>query len=276
MNLALTIVIAVLLVCFVLFFYFMHRYYKKQLKKEVKRAQKSEQLKSAFIDNVCHTLRTPLNAISGYSSMILEENDETMNAANVKEMSSHINNNSKDLLAFVEQLFEMSKFEGITPSFTFIEVNLTELMASYRREALVMTKPDVSVHVRTDLSPHCKATLDTNLMHQLMMHLLSNAAKYCMEGDIVINYSYERKGMKVTITYLGNGKSEMIGSDIYSFLQNEDALKHVNESSILGISICKAIVEMLGGEFFMDTAYERKTVVNFWFPCKMRDKHLDM
>jgi K+-sensing histidine kinase KdpD len=276
MIFVLMIVIVVLLVGFVLALFFMHCHYEKQLKKEVKRAQKSEQLKSAFIDNVCHTLRTPLNAILGYSNMILEENDETMNAAHVKEMSSNINNNSKDLLAFVEQLFEISKFEGITPSFTFIEVNLTELMASYRREALALTKPDVSVRVRTDLSPHCKAMLDTNLMHQLMMHLLSNAAKCCLEGDIIINYNHERKGLKVTITYLGNGKAELIGSDIYSFLQKEDALKHVNESSILGLSICKAIVEMLGGEFFMDTAYERKTVVNFWFPCKMRDKHMDM
>jgi K+-sensing histidine kinase KdpD len=269
-------VIVVLLVCFALGLLSMQYYYKKQLKKEVKRAQKSEQLKSAFIDNVCHTLRTPLNAILGYSNMILEEDDDTMQAEHIKEMSSKIKKNSKDLLGFVEQLFEMSKFEGITPSFTFIEINLTELMASYRREALGMTKPDVSVHVRTDLSPHCKATLDTNLMHQLMMHLLSNAAKNCIEGDIVINYSCERKGLKVTITYMGNGKAEIIGSDIYSFLQKEDALTNVNESSILGLSICKAIVEMLGGEFFMDTAYERKTVVNFWFPCKMRDKHLHM
>lgn len=37
----------------------------------------------------------------------------------------------------------MSKFEGITPSFTFIEVNLSELMASYRRETMNLTKPDV-------------------------------------------------------------------------------------------------------------------------------------
>lgn len=276
MNFVLICIIVVLVTFFVLALIVEHFYYEKQLKKEVRRAQRSEQLKSAFIDNVCHTLRTPLNAILGYSNMILEENDETMQAAHVKEMGTHIKQDSEELLGFVDQLFEMSKFEGITPSFTFIEVNLTELMASYRREALNITKPDVSVRVRTDLSPHCKAMLDTNLMHQLMMHLLTNAAKCCNEGDIVINYGNERKGLKVTITYQGNGKAELIGSDIYSFLQKEDALKHVNESSILGLSICKAIVEMLGGEYFMDTAYERKTVVYFWFPCKMRDKHLDM
>lgn len=55
MNFVLIIVIVVLLVGFVLALYFMHCHYEKQMKKEVKRAQKSEQLKSAFIDNVCHT-----------------------------------------------------------------------------------------------------------------------------------------------------------------------------------------------------------------------------
>lgn len=276
MDLVLVIVICLLLVGFGIAFFFCRRHYEQLLKKEVKRAQKSEQLKSAFIENVSHTLRTPLNAILGYSNMMLEEPDELMQPAQVKEMAANIKTDSEELIGFVGQLFEMSKFEGITPSFTFIEVNLTELMASYRREALNITKPDVSVRVKTDLSPHCKAWLDTNLMHQLMMQLLTNAARYTSQGDIIINYSNERRGLKVMITYSGNGKAELIGTDIYSFLQKEDALKHVNESSILGLSLCRAIVEMLGGEFYMDTEYERKTVASFWFPCRMRDRYKDM
>ena len=275
MNMVLLIAI-VLVVGFLLILFSVRRHYVKLLRRAVKRAQKSEQLKSAFIDNVSHTLRTPLNAILGYSNMILDENDKAMQPAVVKEMANNIKIDSQELIGFVEQLFEMSKFEGITPSFTFIEVNLTELMASYRREALVIVNPDVSVHVRTDLSPHCKAMIDTNLMHQLMMHLLTHASRHTSQGNIVIQYGYERKGLKVNITHSGNGKAELIGADIYSFLQKEDALKHVNESSIFGLSICKAIVEMLGGEFYIDTEYERKTVASFWFPCKMRDKHLGM
>ena len=276
MEIVLIVIILLLLIGGAIGAWCMYRHYMQLLKKEVKRAQQSEQLKSVFIENVSRTLRTPLNAILGYSNMILEEKDESMQPAMVKEMAGHIKVDSEELLGFVAQLFEMSKFEGITPSFTFIEVNLTELMASYRREALNIAKPDVSVRVRTDLSPHCKAFLDTNLMHQLMMHLLTNATRHTSQGDIIIAYANERRGLKVTITYSGNGKAELIGSDIYSFLQKEDALKHVNESSILGLSLCKAIVEMLGGEFYMDTEYERKTVASFWFPCKMRDRHKDV
>lgn len=264
---------ALLLVVFSVFCYLVRYYYSRKLRKAVRRAQKSEQLKSAFVDNVSRSLRSPLNAILGYSNMIVEENDATMQPAQVKELARNISNDTQQLIDFVSQLIEMSKFEGITPSFTFIEVNLTELMASYRREAMTMTKPDVTVRVSSDLSPHCRAVLDTNFMHQLMMHLLANAARHVTQGDIVIKYGHERKGLKVAVTYTGIGQAELLGADIYSFLQKEDALKNVNGSSVLGLSICKAIVEMLGGEFYMDTEYDKKTVASFWFPCKMKDTH---
>jgi signal transduction histidine kinase len=105
---------------------------------------------------------------------------------------------------------------------------------------------------------------------------LANAATHITQGDIVIRYGYERKGLKVSITYAGIGQAELLGEDIYSFLQKEDALTQVNESSVLGLSICRAIVEMLGGEFYMDTEYDKKTVASFWFPCKMTDQHKGM
>lgn len=272
----LVLILIVLLIVFCIGFFFVYVHYRKLLKNAIRRAQKSEQLKSVFIDNASHTLRSPLNAILGYSNMILEEKDESIQPAQVKELAKNISTDCQQMINFVSQLLELSKYEGIIPSFTFIEVNLTELMASYRREAMTMTKPDVTVRVTTDLSPHCRAELDTNFMHQLMMHLLANAARHITQGDIVIKYGKERKGIKVSVSYTGMGQAELIGADIYSFLQKEDALKATGELSVLGLSICRAIVEMLGGEFYMDTEYDKKTVASFWFPCKMKDAHKDM
>jgi K+-sensing histidine kinase KdpD len=243
------------------------------LKREVYRAQKSEQLKSVFLDNASRTLRTPLKAILGYSTLLLE--DENIQPEQVKEMAIHINNNTQELLGFVKQLLDLSSFEGGIPSFTFIEVNLAELMASYRREALNITKPNVTVRIKTDLSPHCKATLDTNFMHQLMMHLLTNAANHASQGEITIVYGNERKGLKVNITYLGNGQAEVISEDIFSFLQ-KDALRLTDDTESLGLPICKAIVDAVGGELEIDTTDNgRKTVASFWIPCKMRDRYKD-
>lgn len=255
-------------------FYLLHLYYQKKLRKEIKRAQKSERLKSVFLDNVSHALRTPLNAILGYSSLILEEPDANLHPKQIKDMASNIHKNTQQLTDFVKQLLELSGFEGDMPTFTLIQVNLAELMASYRREALNFTKPDVSVRLRTNLSPHCKVLLDTNLMHQIMMHLLKTAANHTAEGDITINYGNERKGLKVTITYTGSGQSQLISEDIFSFLQSESDLSLLNESSTLSLSICKSIIDSLEGELDIDTESNgRKTIESFWFPCKMVDLH---
>lgn len=272
MGTLLWIVNFVLLIGFAVALFFIHRYYNQQLKREVNRAQKSERLKSVFLDNASQTLRAPLNAILGYSNMILEEKNETMDAVQVKQMVGHIQQSSQELLEFLKQLMDLSNFDGGMPSFTFIEVNLAELMASYRREAMNLTKANVSVRVRTDLSPHCKVTLDTNFMHQLMMHLLNNAAKHATQGEIVVTYTSERKGLKVMINYLGNGQADVINEDIFSYLQ-KDALKMNGDVNGLGLPICKAIIDAVGGELDIDTQDGRKTVAQFWFPCKMRDKH---
>lgn len=184
----------------------------------------------------------------------------------------HINNNTQELLGFIKQLMDLSSYEGGMLAFTFIEVNLAELMASYRRETLNITKPDVSVRIKTDLSSHCKATLDTNFMHQLMMHLLTNAANHASKGEITVVYGYERKGLKVTITYLGNGQSDVISEDLFTYLQ-KDAMALTDETENLGLPICKAIIDAVGGELDIDSENGRKTVASFWFPCKIRDKH---
>ena len=275
MNAVTLFVIIILLIAFGICLVLVRRHYTKLLDVANKRAQKSQQLKSVFIDNISRTLRSPLQVIEGFCNMILDEKDENMQPAQVRESMLNISSHTQELIDFVAQLHEMSKFEGITPSFTFIEVNLSELMASYRREAMNYTKPDVSVRVTTDLSPHCKAILDTNLMHQLMMHLLTNAAAHVTRGDILVKYGAERNGLKITINFIGIGQSELVGVDIYSLLQEENALKDSVMSSALGLAISKAIVEMFGGEFYMDSDND-KTLASVWFPCQLKDTYKDL
>ena len=155
-------------------------------------------------------------------------------------------------------------------TFSMIEVNLAELMASYRREVLRDTAPNVTVRIRTKLSPHCKATLDTNLMHELIMHLLRNAALHTAMGSITLEYGRERNGMKIIITDTGTGIPEKYMDSIFSMLHNEDSLTLANEATGLGLSICKAIVDALQGTIAINTEKDKGTVVTVWFPCRMK------
>ena len=271
------IVIIALVVLFAVGLYFVRRGYLKKLNREVKRAQSSERIKTIFLANVSHALRTPLNAIIGFSDFLMKEQEKgQVDPEQLKEAATHINQNGHQLLFFIQQLLELSNFESSVLTFSLIEVNLAELMASYRREAMHETNPNVSVLVRSSLSPHCKATLDTNLMHQLMMHLLRNSAHFTKEGSITINYEYERKGMRVTITDTGEGIPQEYLDNAFSLLHAEDSLTLENRATELGLSICKAIIDGMGGEISLTSEPGKGTTATVWFPCRMRDMTKDV
>ncbi len=271
------IVIIALVVLFAVGLYFVRRGYLRKLNREVKRAQSSERIKTIFLANVSHALRTPLNAIIGFSDFLMKEQEKgQVDPEQLKEAATHINQNGHQLLFFIQQLLELSNFESSVLTFSLIEVNLAELMASYRREAMHETNPNVSVLVRSSLSPHCKATLDTNLMHQLMMHLLRNSAHFTKEGSITINYEYERKGMRVTITDTGEGIPQEYLDNAFSLLHAEDSLTLENRATELGLSICKAIIDGMGGEISLSAEPGKGSTATVWFPCRMRDMTKDV
>ena len=122
------ILLLALTAVFVVCFFIIRSIYQARLLTEVGRAQRSERVKTVFMANVSHALRTPLNAII-YDSQKIAEHDD-IDSQQLQSMASSINQNAKQLMYFVSQLLELSNFESSMASFTLIEVNLAELMAS--------------------------------------------------------------------------------------------------------------------------------------------------
>ena len=267
------IIIIVLLLVFVASFFYLRYYYQRLLQSEVVRARRSEHIKTVFLANVSHALRVPLNSIINKSSEILADGVENMRAHQISDALTQINKDGNQLLFFVSQLLELSNFESGMHTFTYIEVNLAELMASYRREAQRDVNPNVSVFVRSQLSPHCKGTLDTNLMYQLMMHLLQNAIRHTTEGSITIQYEGERNGLRVNIIDTGTGVEQSIQSNISNVFQSNESINLFNSSSGLGLSICKAIVDGMNGDISLQSDPGKGTTVSVFFPCRLRDKN---
>jgi signal transduction histidine kinase len=112
-------------------------------------------------------------------------------------------------------------------------------------------------------------------MHQLVMHLLTNAVQHTTQGCITIKYEHERNGLAVTISDTGCGISKQFKENLFSMLHNENALTLANQASGLGLSICKAITDSLRGEINITSEENKGTVAKFWFPCRMRDMDKD-
>ena len=264
-----SVVVITIAVCFFL----MRRYYLRLLHYEVERARRSEHIKTVFLANVSHALRNPLHSIITTSDEALSTGVADMRPQQITDAFSQISKDSNQLMYFISELIELSNIESNVMTFTLIEVNMAELMQSYRREAQRDAAEGVSVVVRSSLSPHCKGTLDTTLMYQLMKHLLQGAVRHTTEGTITINYEHERQGLRVTVTDTGTGLSPESQNIAASVLNDNESLNLFRQSSGLGLSICKAIVDGMSGEMSLDSTPGKGTTVTIYFPCKLRDKN---
>ena len=264
-----SIIFILILVLFAICLFLVQHYYHVRLRNEIGRAQRSERIKTVFMANVSHALRTPLNAIITDSQKLLD--NEESDPKKLKAMMATINQNGKQLLYFISQLLELSSFDSNMATFTLIEVNLAELIASYRREAQRDAGANVQVFVRSPLSPHAKGMVDTNLMYQLMTHLLHNALAHTQEGTITIDYDYADNGLKIEVIDTGDGEPQDFKSNFSTLIQGNDSLALFNQRSGLGLSICKSIVEGLHGTIELKSEKGKGTHVTVWIPCKMRD-----
>ena len=264
-----SIIFILILVLFAICLFLVQHYYHVRLRNEIGRAQRSERIKTVFMANVSHALRTPLNAIITDSQKLLD--NEESDPKKLKAMMTTINQNGKQLLYFISQLLELSSFDSNMATFTLIEVNLAELIASYRREAQRDAGAEVTVVVRSPLSPHAKGMVDTNLMYQLMTHLLHNALAHTQEGTITIDYDYADNGLKIEVIDTGDGEPQDFKSNFSTLIQGNDSLALINQRSGLGLSICKSIVEGLHGTIELKSEKGKGTHVTVWIPCKMRD-----
>ena len=264
-----SVVVITIAVCFFL----MRRYYLRLLHYEVERARRSEHIKTVFLANVSHALRNPLHSIITTSDEALSTGVDDTRPQQIADAFTQISKDSNQLMYFISELIELSNIESNVMTFTLIEVNMAELMQSYRREAQRDAAEGVSVVVRSSLSPHCKGTLDTTLMYQLMKHLLQGAVRHTTEGTITIKYEHERQGLRVTISDTGTGMSPESQSVAASVLNGSESLNLFNATSGLGLSISKSIVDSLGGEMSLDSTPGKGTTVSVYFPCKLRDKN---
>jgi len=251
-------------------FFVVRRYYLMRLHNEVTRAQRSERIKTVFLANVSQALRSPLNSMIRISDQVAKKEPEDINPVDVIDQAVQINQYGRQLMYFISQLLELSNFESSMGNFTMIEVNLAELMASYRREAMRDASPGVSILVRSSLSPHCKAELDTNLMYQLMMHLLRNAVAHTKEGTISLSYEQERHGLKIVVADTGDGMTQKLQNSLSTMFQQGDSLNLFSKDSGLGLSICKSIIDSLKGEIDLVSEPGKGTTVTLWFPCTLR------
>ena len=211
-----------------------------------------DRLKSQFLANMSHELRTPLNSIIGFSRVILKGIDGPVTELQEQDLNA-IYNSGQHLLRLINDILDLSKIEAGKMELAFDDVNLSELLQSVipTVEGLIKDKPiQLIQNIAPDI-PIIRA--DSMRIRQVVLNLLSNAAKFTEEGSITVEAGVEmnKEGQPeavVKVTDTGPGISPEDQKKLFqAFSQVDASPTRKTGGTGLGLSICLRLIELHGG-----------------------------
>jgi signal transduction histidine kinase/CheY-like chemotaxis protein len=213
--------------------------------------------KSQFLANMGHELRTPLNAIIGYSEMIQEDaEDKGMNEL-VPDLKK-IRDAGKHLLGIINDILDLSKIEAGNAAL-YIEAFKISMMV----EDLGTTASPLIEKNNNSLKIHYTENIgtmraDIKRVRQVLLNLLSNAAKFTENGIITLEASRESNlgtnWIIFKVADTGIGMSDDQKSKVFrAFSQVDDSATRKYGGAGLGLVICKRYCEMMGGNIAFES-----------------------
>lgn len=236
---------------------------EKQLSQEKEKAEEASRMKSAFLANMSHEIRTPLNAIVGFSALLAESSTLAEERA---EFTSIIHNNTELLLNLVNDVLDLSRMETGDMNFKLQDYPLTECCQQALDSVRHRIPENVKLTYTPDPSPVTVHT-DRLRLQQLLINLLTNAAKFTHEGEINLAYEKEKGGKTVRIAVTDTGCGIPLEKQAAIFKRFEK-LDDYKPGAGLGLSICRLIAEHLGGNIWVDSSYTKGARFIFIHPCK--------
>lgn len=227
-------------------------------------AEKAE-LKQSFLANMSHEIRTPLNSIVGFSNILAT--DEELTSDDKQEYIDTINKNSDLLLKLVNDILELSRIESGYMSFCYKKCVVKDLVDDVYMTHQVLITPRLDFH-KEEEEISLEIDVDRERLIQVLTNFLNNATKFTESGSIKIGYYYvsEEEAVHIYVEDTGRGipreEQQMIFSRFYK--QNE-----FSQGAGLGLSICKVIVEKLGGKITLKSEAGKGSCFTVILPCRI-------
>lgn len=215
------------------------------LEKKKLEAEKSNKLKSAFIANMSHDIRTPLNAIQGFSEIIAFCDDKKER----EEFYKIIKYNTEQLINFVNSILDFAKLESGFMDMKITEFELNSFCKNIFKSENILKPADVKfIYEEQDEPLMIKS--DGSRLSQVLNNIIGNAFKFTDKG--YVKFGYEKEGNLIKFHIKDNG--EGIPADkLNKVFDRFEKLNSYKPGSGLGMSICKTIVEKLGGEIWLNS-----------------------
>jgi len=238
----------------------------EELSCALEKSLRSDKLKSHFLANISHEVRTPLNAIVGLSRFL---NDEDLKKEDKADFTREIQRSSDSLLTFFDNIIDYSLIETgqLSLSYTSFELNgFVEEIACYYEVVF----GDAEQHLLVDNRIAQESTLlntDRRRLRQVLDHLIQNSSKFAVQGEIGLEFSQEADIFQICVWDSGPGIPDEVKISLFEpFIRSDDAQVQAVRGVGLGLSICKGLVQLLGGELLLVTGVQRGSRFCLKFP----------
>ena len=244
------------------------RIYEKE-KEIARRLRKTEAFRSRFLAHMSHELREPLTNIIGFSRLILKGLDGPITDQQERDVRI-IHANSQHLLGLIDDLLDVSQIDAGLVELNFQEVHLPEMIDSVMAttNALVRDK-EIELHQEVGDLPEVEA--DPTRIRQVLLKLLTNAAKFTEQGSIAVRAWTEDHGRAdrvfISVSDTGRGISTADQKRVFERFEQGtlDDGRRPNGAG-LGLALSKEFVEMHGGEIWVESEPGRGSTFTLSLP----------
>jgi signal transduction histidine kinase len=240
--------------------------YEKTLLEAKKKAEESDELKTAFLNNISHEIRTPLNGIIGFSDLLTNTDPSKELKQNFNEI---IRSSCNQLLSTISNVLELSKIQTgeVAKVITDVSVEKSLNIIIQTFEKAANDKGILIIRKFPDNSGITFFQTDEGKLHQILSNLISNAIKFTNTGYIEIGFEIQDSFIQFHVKDSGIGINPEKSKYLYDiFNQGDIALGRKYGGIGIGLSITKAFVELLGGKIWFDSRLEYGTVFYFTLP----------
>ncbi len=244
--------------------------YILSLQQETSKAKTSDELKSSFLANMSHEIRTPMNSIIGFSKLLASDHIPDLQK---KDFTQYIQTSSEILLNLVDDIIDIAKIEAGELKIVKKDCDLyalgNELLQTSLETRKRFNKNGIQLFFKADPAlTETRIKTDPFRLRQILVNLINNAIKFTDAGSVEFGYSVpDDSRIEFYVKDTGPGLTR---EELDMIFERFKRARRSEEKNIvgtgLGLAIAKNLVQLLGGEMWVDSTANVGTTFLFTIP----------
>ncbi|KMT21129.1 ATP-binding protein [Clostridium cylindrosporum] len=231
---------------------------KEEKEKLLSEALEYDKIKTEFFANMSHELRTPLNVILGSLQLVnLNLKKEGNIRGSVEKNNQIIKQNCYRLLRIISNIIDITKFDSNYLHLELKTLNIVSLVEDITLSIVDYARSkEINVEFDTDIEEFY-IKCDSDKIERIILNLLSNAIKFTRANDSIFVNIYDLdESIRICIKDTGIGiPQENLNTIFERFRQVNKSFIREHEGSGIGLSLVKSLVEMHGGNIWVESVY---------------------